>query len=157
MDFEAALTKALPPSDLIPPPPVSYAQAEENGFKDAVSIESIEAPPQKPKPKPSSRSPSHSPQTQRRTQPPPPRRGPQTALSAAQQADSLNRYSFSSSTSSLSSNYSERVTGSLEVTQAPPTGEIPLATQQMTAPGSPPRIPAKKKPNISPRRISREL
>ena len=175
-DFEAELTKALPSSDLLPPPPpppASYAQMEENGLKNAVSNESIEAPPPKPKPKPSSRSPSHSPQTQRRGVPqglgvgggpPPPRRAPQTTLSAAQQADSLtaqNRHSFSSSTSSLSSNYSERITGSVELgagLQAPPTGEIPLATQQMAAVSeSPPRIPGKtKKPTISQRTTARE-
>ena len=175
VDLAAELTKALPPSDLkmpspeadfLPPPPPppasSYApQPEENGLKDAVSVESIEAPPPKAKPKPASRSPSHSPQTQRRViqppppssggaAPPPPRRAPQTALSAA--PDSLgaqNRYSYSSSTSSLSSGYSERVAGSVD---------IPLATQQQqqvsaAAVGvaeSPPGVPPKKnKPSPS--------
>ena len=156
LDFEEELTKALPPSDLTPPvpPPVSYVQAEENGLKNAVSSESIETPPPKPKPKPSSRSPSHSPQTQRRAPPPggvagappPPRRAPQTSLSAMQQqADSLtaqNRHSYSSSTSSLSSSYSERATGS--------------ADAQGAVSESPPRIPPKKKPTIAPRTMAGE-
>ena len=152
LDFEEELTRALPQSDLTPPipPPVSYVQAEENGLKNAISSESIEAPPPKPKPKPSSRSPSHSPQTQRRAPPPggvagippPPRRAPQTSLSATQQQiDSLNRHSFSSSTSSLSSSYSERAVGSVDAHTA--------------ASESPPRIPAKKsKPTIAPRTMA---
>ena len=163
VDLASELTKALPTSDLhippleaeiVPPPPPpssSYIQPKENGLKDAVSIESIEAPPPKQKPKPASRSPSHSPQTQRRTipqgvgAPPPPRRAPQTSLSAQATADSQgaqNRHSFASSTSSVSSGYSERVAGSVDV---------PLATQQMSAAmaESPPRIPPKKKPSPS--------
>ena len=171
VDLAAELNKALPPSDfkmpspetdiLPPPPPSAYTQPEENGLKDAVSIESVEAPPPKAKPKPASRSPSHSPQMQRRVvqpvppsqgggAPPPPRRAPQTALSSA--PDSLgaqNRYSYSSSTSSLSSGYSERVAGSVDV---------PLATQQMSAAAgvaeSPPRIPPKKKPSPSRRTMA---
>ena len=155
LDFEEELTRALPPSDLSPPlpSPVSYVQAEENGLKNAVSSESIEAPPPKPKPKPSSRSPSHSPQTQRRAPPPggvvgappPPRRAPQTSLSAVQQQESLmaqNRHSYSSSTSSLSSSYSERATGSADI--------------QGAVSESPPRIPAKKKPTIAPRTMAGE-
>ncbi len=182
VDLAIELTKALPPSDLkmpspeaadvLPPPPPppapSYAQPEENGLKDAVSIESIEAPPPKAKPKPASRSPSHSPHMQRRVvqqqppplssqggvgAPPPPRRAPQTALSSG--PDSLgaqNRYSYSSSTSSLSSGYSERVAGSVDV---------PLATHQQVgvaaatgAAESPPRIPPKKKPSPSRRTMA---
>lgn len=184
VDLATELTKALPTSDLKmpspeadilpvpPPPPTSYAQPEENGLKDAVSVESIEAPPPKAKPKPASRSPSHSPQTQRRVipppsqgggAPPPPRRAPQTALSSQASAmDSLgaqNRYSYSSSTSSLSSGYSERVAGSVGdgVPPPPPSSmDIPLATQQMTAgvAESPPRIPPKKKPSPSRRTMA---
>ncbi len=176
VDLAAELTKALPTSDLKmpspeadilppPPPPSAYTQPEENGLKDAVSVESYEPPPSKPKPKPASRSPSHSPQTQRRVvpppsqgggAPPPPRRAPQTALSSQGPAtDSLgtqNRYSYSSSTSSLSSGYSERVAGSVGdgVPPPPPSSmDIPLATQQMAAgvAESPPKIPPKKKPS----------
>ena len=72
-------------------------------------------------------SPSHSPMVQRRQPkpmagPPPPRRGPQTALTP-----NTNRHSLSSSTSSLSSNQSERVAGSHDVRGSV---EVPLATQQ---------------------------
>lgn len=162
-------------ADILPPPPPppapsSYTQPEENGLlKDSVSVESIEAPPPKAKPKPASRSPSRSPQMQRRVvqqpppppssqggggAPPPPRRAPQTALSSA--PDSLaaqNRYSYSSSTSSLSSSYSERVAGSVDV---------PLATHTQQQVGgavgrvseSPPRIPPKKKPSPSRRTMA---
>lgn len=95
-----------------------------------------------------SRSPSHSPQIQRKgpqgsAAPPPPRRAPQTSLSAVQRGDSLaaqNRQSLSSSASSLSSNFSERTTGSYDVgVSRPPPAEMP--TQQEI----PPKLPAKKK------------
>ena len=167
VDLAAELTRALPTSDfkippeadIVPPPPPSYSQAEENGLKNAISVESIEAPPPKPKPKPASRSPSHSPQTQRRVPPqgggapPPPRRAPQTALSAMDSLAAQNRHSFSSSTSSLSSNYSERVAGSANDVGVPPPP--PMATQQMSAAAeSPPRLPPKKKPSPSRRTMA---
>ena len=182
VDLAAELTKALPPSDLkmpspeaadiLPPPPPppapsSYMQPEENGLlKDAISVESIEAPlPPKAKPKPASRSPSRSPQMQRRVvqqppatssqggggAPPPPRRAPKTALSSAPDSQAAqDRYSYSSSTSS---GYSERVAGSVDV---------PLATRTQQQVGgavggvaeSPPRIPPKKKPSPSRRTMA---
>ena len=92
--------------------------------------------------KPNSRSPSHSPQIHRKGQrgavaaPPPPRRAPQTSLTAMQTGQ--NRHSLSSSTSSLSSNFSERTTGSYDVGVSRLQGEM-IAQQE-----APPKLPIKK-------------
>lgn len=75
-----------------------------------------------------SHSPSQSPVVQRRAAkapaPPPPKRGAATSLAP-------NRHSLSSSTSSLSSNQSERIPGSHDQRGSV---EVPIATQQQVAP-----------------------
>jgi hypothetical protein len=90
-----------------------------------------------------SHSPIQSPVTQRKAvkAPPPPKRGSQTAVGA-------NRNSLSSSSSSLSSNQSERVQGSYDVRKSV---EVPMATQQQLAS----QIPVAKMASQSPSR--REL